>query len=395
MIASNCCVTKDIEGRTIVASTIQKVIKTNITWDGRNPGKVINGFFGKMSRILVLGYFGYKTNQLDGQTVKTRDVYKLVKNQDNVIVDYYDTQDFQYHKLSIFKMFWKVICCRTLFYLPAQNNLKVIFPIIYCLSVIFRVKIHYLVVGGWLREFIENLPVHRYMLAHIFGIHVETKRLKNELEEFYHFDNVDIFPNFRFFHHIPESCRSDKAGHYCGYDLLKICFISRVQQSKGLDTLAVVADLLKKENLSDKVSIDFYGQKTDSYFDTHLSEEKLFKYKGILQPHEVIPTLKQYDVLIFPTHYEGEGCPGILVEALSVGLPIIASNWKYNEEFVENGINGFLCDTYDAAEYVSAIKALLNDLMLRKLMAEQSYLKSEVFSIDNAKRLMAAIMAKN
>ena len=54
-----------------------------------------------------------------------------------------------------------------------------------------------------------------------------------------------------------------------------------------------------------------------------------------------------------------------------------------------------LCDTYDAAEYASAIKALLNDLMLRKLMAEQSYLKSEVFSIDNAKRLMATIMAKN
>ena len=54
-----------------------------------------------------------------------------------------------------------------------------------------------------------------------------------------------------------------------------------------------------------------------------------------------------------------------------------------------------LCDIYDTAEYASTIKALLNDLMLRKLMAEQSYLKSEVFSIDNAKRLMAAIMAKN
>lgn len=158
---------------------------------------------------------------------------------------------------------------------------------------------------------------------------------------------------------------------------MKICFISRIQQSKGLDTLAVVADLLKKENLSEKVSIDFYGQKTDSYFDDYLSKEELFKYKGVLQPHEVIPTLKQYDVLIFPTHYEGEGCHGILVEALSVGLPIIASNWKYNEEFVESGVNGFLCDTYNAAEYVSAIKILLNDPMLRKLMAEQSIIFEE------------------
>ena len=32
-----------------------------------------------MSKVLVLGYFGYQTNQLDGQTVKTRDVYRLAK----------------------------------------------------------------------------------------------------------------------------------------------------------------------------------------------------------------------------------------------------------------------------------------------------------------------------
>ena len=96
-----------------------------------------------MKSILVLGYFGYSTNQLDGQTVKTRDIYKLVESQAKGKVDYYDTEDFKYHKLSIFKMFWKVIRCRTLLYLPAHNNLKAIFPIIYVLSVLFRFKIHY------------------------------------------------------------------------------------------------------------------------------------------------------------------------------------------------------------------------------------------------------------
>ena len=101
-----------------------------------------------MKSILVLGYFGYNTNQLDGQTVKTCDIYKLVESQKKGEVDYYDTEDFKYHKLSIFKMFWKVIRCRTLFYLPAHNNLKVIFPLIYILSVLFRFKIHYFVVGG-------------------------------------------------------------------------------------------------------------------------------------------------------------------------------------------------------------------------------------------------------
>lgn len=37
----------------------------------------------KKTKVLVLGYFGYMTNQLDGQTVKTRDVYRLAKEQLN------------------------------------------------------------------------------------------------------------------------------------------------------------------------------------------------------------------------------------------------------------------------------------------------------------------------
>ena len=79
-----------------------------------------------MSKILVLGYLGLRTNQLDGQTVKTRDLYKLA-SQEFDDVDLYDTEDFKFKKLSIFKMFWKVITCRTIIYLPAHNNLKSIF----------------------------------------------------------------------------------------------------------------------------------------------------------------------------------------------------------------------------------------------------------------------------
>lgn len=290
----------------------------------------------KTNKILVLGYFGYKTNQLDGQTVKTRDVYKLVKGQDNVIVDYYDTQDFQYHKLSIFKMFWKVICCRTLFYLPAQNNLKVIFPIIYCLSVIFRVEIHYLVVGGWLREFIEHLPVHRYMLAHISGIHVETKRLKNELEDYYHYNNVDIFPNFRFFDFTPVSNESDK---------LRLVFMARVQQMKGLDWIFNLADYIWQNKLEDKYSITFYGPITDedrNYFEANVKKYSFVEYKGALQPDEIYKVLSDYDVMLLPTHYYTEGLPGTVVDAYISGIPVIVTEWKHSHEFVEDGYSGYI-----------------------------------------------------
>ena len=185
-----------------------------------------------MNKVLVLGYFGNLTNQLDGQTVKTRDVYRLAKEQlNNCTVDYFDTQELKRNKFFIFKMFWKVMCCKTLFYLPAQNNLKVFFPVIFILSQFFRFGIHYFVVGGWLREFLMSLPLHRWMLSRIEGIHAETKRLKKELEECFHYENVDIFPNSRFFNYNPKQYESEK---------LRIVFMARVNKMKGLDWILYV-----------------------------------------------------------------------------------------------------------------------------------------------------------
>lgn len=289
-----------------------------------------------MNEVLVLGYFGYNTNQLDGQTVKTRDIYKLVESQTKGEVDYYDTEDFKYHKLSIFKMFWKVIRCRTLFYLPAHNNLKEIFPIIYVLSVLFRFKIHYFVVGGWLREFITNLPVHRWMLRRIAGIHVETKRLLSELEEYYGFKNVDIFPNFRFFDFNPERYDSDK---------LRLVFMARVNKMKGLDWIFNLADYVKDNKLEDKYSITFYGPINDEdkeYFETNVAKYSFVEYKGPLQPSEIHKTLCEYDVMLLPTHYFTEGLPGSVVDAYIAGIPVIVTEWKHAKEFVDDGFSGFI-----------------------------------------------------
>ena len=105
-------------------------------------------------KYLVLGYFGYKTNQLDGQTVKTRDLFRLLEeNIGKDKVDYFDTQNFQYGISNVFVMFKKIMSCRYLFYLPAHNNLKYIFPILFPLSKIFRFNILYFIIGGWLVEY--------------------------------------------------------------------------------------------------------------------------------------------------------------------------------------------------------------------------------------------------
>lgn len=162
-----------------------------------------------------------------------------------------------------------------------------------------------------------------------------------------------------------------------------------MEKSKGLDTLKKMSVLLSEVSLDRYVNIDFYGQKTDLYFDEQLNEIGFYHYKG---PNEVIPTLKKYDALIFPSHYEGEGCPGILVEALSASLPIIASDWKYNSEFISNGDNGFLCDPFNPNDYIEAIKVLLFNKTISERMANNAYERSGEFSIGKARMLLNKYM---
>lgn len=328
-----------------------------------------------MSRIFVLGYFGYNTDQLDGQTVKTRDVYRLVKEQTQEDVDYYDTEDFQFRKLSLFKMFWEIMACKELIYLPAHNNLKIIFPIIFFLSKIFRCKIHYFVIGGWLREFLAHLPVHRYMLKHIAGIHVETKRLKKELEEYYQFKNVDVFPNFRFFDFIPNRNRSSK---------LKLVFMARVKKEKGLDWIFSLCNYIQTQRLDGKFSLTFYGpiaNEDRKYFECNLKEYPFAEYKGVLQPDRIYETLSQYDLLLLPTHYYTEGLPGSVVDAYISGIPVIVTEWKHSHEFVDDGYSGYIIHFENGdQQLIEKVMLLESDRELLCKLKENTLIKRKEFA---------------
>ena len=62
-----------------------------------------------------------------------------------------------------------------------------------------------------------------------------------------------------------------------------------------------------------------------------------------------------YDVLILPTYHEGEGYPGIILEAFSLGLPVISTNWNSIPEIVKHNENGLLVPIKDVDSLIKAI----------------------------------------
>lgn len=61
-----------------------------------------------------------------------------------------------------------------------------------------------------------------------------------------------------------------------------------------------------------------------------------------------------------------EGYPNALVEALSLGCSVVATDCEFGpSEIVENGVNGFLVQVDDSKELASAIETLIKDDSLR------------------------------
>ena len=333
--------------------------------------------------IYVLGAFAFQTPYYDGQTIKTRNLLDLLMNN-GVDVDFFDTQSLKSNKLSAFRMLWKVISCKILYYLPAQNNLTYLFPILFWLSKLFNTKIHYFVVGGWLVEFLEDKPKHRKKLASIAGVHCETQFMKNALENEYGFKNVDVFPNFRINDFIPTMHHEENR--------LKLVFMARVIKKKGLDLIFKLGDAIIRDNLP--ITIDFYGpQQNDEndveYFDSNIVNYPFMKYHGPLEPEDIYLTLEKYDAMLLPTHFYTEGLPGSVLDAYISGIPVIVTKWKHATEFVEDGKSGIIIPFEDDGTALSkAVMTIYKGNALLSYMKEEAKKKWFDFSAEKAWELV-------
>src|SRR5690606_27374004 len=152
----------------------------------------------KKKKILVIGNFGYESNQLDGQTIKTRNIYDLLKLKENdFTVEYFNTEILS-KKLKIIYIFFKTIFSADIIInVGAGNNLRILFPILFFTCKIKNSPLHFVVVGGWLDKFIDKHPFHYKIFKKIEGIYPQTIDLVKILKEKYALQNVYLLNNFR------------------------------------------------------------------------------------------------------------------------------------------------------------------------------------------------------
>lgn len=304
--------------------------------------------------VLIIGHFALKTNQNDGQTVKTREIYnELLKNSENNI-DIIDTHNWKNGKFKILKnILDNIKRYEKIIIIVSSGGAAALIPLLCFFKKLYKYRVCYCVVGCWLDYRIKKNVFLRYCVKHLDLVLVETAGLKKTLnnKKIY---NVDIMYNFKNLTILNVSNKNRKRNTFCTF--------SRVIKDKGIADAMYAIDSLNKEGMN--LELDIYGPISDEYRnefnDLLLKYNQGIKYKGNISPDKSIEYISNYDLLLFPTHYIKEGLPGTIIDAYCSATPVIASNWMYANEFITNK-TGYRYQFSDREELKNTIKNVLDD----------------------------------
>src|SRR5690606_6724422 len=248
-------------------------------------------------------------------------------------------------------------------------------------------KIYYFMVGGWLSDFLTKNTQIKNMLGKIENVFCETHTIKNELEEKFNFQNLDYFPNFRETYFQPTFRTVDN-------EHVKIVYMGRINEGKGILDLFEIEDRLNLLN-KNNYSVDLYGQIQKDFekeLQLRLSLSTKIQYKGVLNPNEIYATLDKYDLMVFPTHFYTEGLPGTVLDAYLSGIPVLASDWKHAQEFIEDTKTGFIYEFGSIDKLEDTVAIVLNKPSIINTMKQNAFTKSKSYSKQTAFQILKNIV---
>ncbi len=159
---------------------------------------------------------------------------------------------------------------------------------------------------------------------------------------------------------------------------LNILFVGRLEKRKGFDYLLKAYNRIKRELTDCRLIVVgpgiIFRRKYEGYVKRHKIADVVFV--GMVDYNELPRYYKTADIFCTPaTGRESFGI--VLLEAMALGKPVVATNIEGYASVMTNEVEGYLVPPKNYIELSKALKTLIDDKQLRQQMGDRGFITAQ------------------
>ena len=180
---------------------------------------------------------------------------------------------------------------------------------------------------------------------------------------------------------------------------VRVLTVSRIDPRKGLRVLPEAVRLLTASGID--ATLDIVGptvgrpgeEEQTAILDAaaRLGVGGRVSVLGPMPLERLLPMYQRYDAFVLPT-LPGEGIPRVLLEAMTAGLPVVATRVAGIPSLMTHEVNGLLVDRPTAPAVAGALARIVTDAPLRQRLIARGYETARGLTLEaQAARMMDAV----
>ena len=177
----------------------------------------------------------------------------------------------------------------------------------------------------------------------------------------------------------------------------KILFVGVLKESKGALVLIEACNVLAKKGIH--FTVELMGKFESPSFENcvkqrvaELSLDTHVDFLGVLTGDKKFQVFAKTDIFCFPTFFESEALPVVILEAMQFALPVVTTQWRGIPSIVEDGVSGYLVPTQDIDAVAEKLEQLIKHPPLARQMGERGREKFlEDYTIDKYRKRLVDV----
>lgn len=339
-----------------------------------------------MTKILYISCLNTLKEKFDGERIKCTLIYDSLKKYTDLSLI-----NLSKHKIiNTLAIFFKTLFCKK------KYDYVVISKDAHGANIIQKIlklsrypldRVVYFEIGPFLYDRILNGSVKKETFIKNKLIVVETESMKEELQSL-GFERISVFPNFK------PICRIDFNEQKYPKDVLKLVYLSRIEEPKGIYDL--IDCLTKLNNEKTRFTLDVYGRpqtKDEENRIRELSDKYDFvNFLGMMEVgnKESYEKLSNYDLHVFPTKYR-EGFPGSIIDFFIAGVPTLSSSFARSHEILSEK-DSIIYKQGDNADLSNQLAYIYDNQDKLVDLRKNSFARREQYSVESFEKFLEVLL---